>query len=768
LNCYELDEFDQGVLCDRAISFDANDYYSEPSAARLRDLGFKSRGLAPALVIPICHTEGSKSYQIRPHEPLESKPKYLVPSGHKNRLHISPKTRRHVNDPGIPLLITESFLKADSAASGPGWAERCCAIGMAGVWGWRGQNDKGGLVPLEDFDDIVWAGKRDGTKFSRDAYLIPDSDYATKPQVQAAINGLAKFLRSKKHANVMIVQLRVPKMSGATGKVDDKIGLDDFRAMNPSATFGALKAFVIDSIAEGDGSPAEFLRLNEEFAVIHKPPAILHRPTGQLYRVDVFNKLIVADRRVPSGDGTAPAGPKWLGWKGHSRYTGLAYEPGQPRELSGGVYNLSAPLPDIPMDDASIERYYEGIRTLINPFLGSLFGSSNASDAVMLMQWAAYPIQHPGTKMVTTILLRGEQGRGKSLIGQMIAAAYPPDQALECSMDVVTGKHNKIVEGVRFVQCDEMLINGSNKRIIADKIKHIITRDKVIVEPKGIDSYQVRDCANYLFTTNHSDAAHLESGDRRVIVLEIGDGEPLDQALADKIGKWRKTEEGRNTIRFFLERYPIDTTIFVGEKDQHTHQVDFDLKHYFEAIGEDPGPFSSPNLEQETATSLYLRRHTFSPTAKAPMTAAKAEMIEDSRSALDQKAFDLIQDAKIDEDGNLRTQPSHHDLISLHGAAERAEVDLKRFSEKAWTMALKKHGAEHLKRVRFGKPVHIWVLNHASEWLGNETSKIVKTIRDARMAPLSESERYADISTPKNSPLSDSERGADTQKKAKY
>src|ERR1700674_5024675 len=39
----------------------------------------------------ICHTDGSKSYQIRPHKPLEGKPKYLVSRGQKNRLHVSPK-----------------------------------------------------------------------------------------------------------------------------------------------------------------------------------------------------------------------------------------------------------------------------------------------------------------------------------------------------------------------------------------------------------------------------------------------------------------------------------------------------------------------------------------------------------------------------------------------------------------------------------------------------------------------------------------------------
>ena len=52
---------------------------------------------------------------------------------------------------------------------------------------------------MEDFDDIVWAGKLDGTKFGRDVYLIPDSDYAAKLQVQAAINGLAKFLSRDFH-----------------------------------------------------------------------------------------------------------------------------------------------------------------------------------------------------------------------------------------------------------------------------------------------------------------------------------------------------------------------------------------------------------------------------------------------------------------------------------------------------------------------------------------------------------------------------------------
>jgi energy-coupling factor transporter ATP-binding protein EcfA2 len=310
--------------------------------------------------------------------------------------------------------------------------------------------------------------------------------------------------------------------------------------------------------------------------------------------------------------------------------------------------------------------------------------------------------------MATSILLEGPQGCGKSLLGQLIAGAYPPDQTLECDMESVLSKFNKNLQGKVFIQCDELLVG--DKRKIADKIKHLITRDKVIIEPKGVDSYSVRDLANYLFTTNQPDAADLESEDRRLIVLEVGKGKPLDQTLADRIGQWRRTQVGRDTMRFFLKRYPLNTIIFDGE-DAHRS---------------------------------YFRRHSFSPTAGAPMTQAKTAMIEDSRSILEQHAHDLIEETRPDDDGKPRTEPSHHDLITLQKAAERMGVNLEKVSEKAWAMALRRHGAIRLERIRFGaRRLYIWALHHTDEWSKASAREIADAIgQPAVSSSLGQGERY--------------------------
>lgn len=39
-------------------------------------------------------------------------------------------------------------------------------------------------------------------------------------------------------------------------------------------------------------------------------------------------------------------------------------------------------------------------------------------------QWLAYPIQHPGTKLFSAVLIIGPQGSGKNLLGMLMQAIY--------------------------------------------------------------------------------------------------------------------------------------------------------------------------------------------------------------------------------------------------------------------------------------------------------------------------------------------------------
>jgi hypothetical protein len=183
----------------------------------LRDLGFsktQSR-TAPALAIPLWDVHGQQTgWQIRPDSPRQLKDgriaKYEVPKGSRVMLDVHPSMQPLLGDPTVPLWITEGVRKGDALAS-----HDACAIAlMDGVWGFRGTNEHGGKVILPAWEHVALNGRL--------VYVVFDSDLATKPNVQAALNALYRFLRDR--------QARPGLVRWPEEFHQSKVGVDDFFA----------------------------------------------------------------------------------------------------------------------------------------------------------------------------------------------------------------------------------------------------------------------------------------------------------------------------------------------------------------------------------------------------------------------------------------------------------------------------------------------------------------------------------------------------------
>lgn len=136
-------------------------------------------------------------------------------------LDVHPRVRPMLVDPGVPLLLTEGSKKVDAAVS-----NGMCALGVIGVWTWRGRNDAGGKAALPDWESVALNGRK--------VYLCFDSDVMEKVSVYRALARLREMLISR-GANVHVIYLP----SGPTGA---KIGLDDWLAADHSRTRDHLLA----------------------------------------------------------------------------------------------------------------------------------------------------------------------------------------------------------------------------------------------------------------------------------------------------------------------------------------------------------------------------------------------------------------------------------------------------------------------------------------------------------------------------------------------
>jgi hypothetical protein len=223
---------------------------TEPS--QLRNLGFSRAQSAnvPALVSPVWTVNGDvDGYEITPLHPRQDAKAKLrkreLPPNWRTRLFVSPVTHRHVGNPRVPAIQTESMHKANSVALWPD--AEVLALGSFGVTGTRGKNRYGGVVFLDDFDKIAFKGRDENyVDLVRDVWLLPDSNFSSNRDVRRETLRTATQLE-RKGARVHIVGLP----SGPNGK---SLGVDDWRAANPNATFANLCALEVKDLSSFEPS----------------------------------------------------------------------------------------------------------------------------------------------------------------------------------------------------------------------------------------------------------------------------------------------------------------------------------------------------------------------------------------------------------------------------------------------------------------------------------------------------------------------------------
>ena len=221
----------------------ARGYVTVEKASDLAELGFAVyQAVVPGLLVPIHGVDGGiVTYQFRPDVSRIAKGgraiKYETLAGHSNRIDVPPCVQPMLNDPAVPLWITEGSKKADSAAS-----RGLCCVALMGVWGFVGTNDFGGKTELSDWRNIALNG--------RTVYIAFDSDVMTNASVYGALVELAKMLVRKKAKPRFVL---IPAGDG------EKVGLDDWFSLG--GTSDDLIANASDSLPGCDPDSEEVERL---------------------------------------------------------------------------------------------------------------------------------------------------------------------------------------------------------------------------------------------------------------------------------------------------------------------------------------------------------------------------------------------------------------------------------------------------------------------------------------------------------------------------
>lgn len=139
-----------------------------------------------------------------------------------------------------------------------------------------------------------------------------------------------------------------------------------------------------------------------------------------------------------------------------------------------------------------------------------------------VLRWIAYPIQHPGAKMRTTLVLHGPQGTGKNLFFEAIMAIYGKYGRI-IDQSSIEDKFNDWASGRLFLIADEVVAR-SDLFHVKNKLKAFITGTWIRINAKNVAARDERNHVNLVFLSNEPMPVVLEEDDRRHAVIWTPDG----------------------------------------------------------------------------------------------------------------------------------------------------------------------------------------------------------------------------------------------------
>lgn len=143
----------------------------------------------------------------------------------------------------------------------------------------------------------------------------------------------------------------------------------------------------------------------------------------------------------------------------------------------------------------------------------------NGSDVYeWLLSWMAWPLQNPGAKMSSAVIMHGPQGTGKTTIFKVLCKIYG-QYGLVVDQDAIEDKFNSDWGENRLFILAEEIVSRMEIWHVKNKLKNLVTGDTIRINPKGLVAYNQKNHLNIVYLSNENQPLPLENDDRRHLVI---------------------------------------------------------------------------------------------------------------------------------------------------------------------------------------------------------------------------------------------------------
>lgn len=209
----------------------------------------------------------------------------------------------------------------------------------------------------------------------------------------------------------------------------------------------------------------------------------------------------------------------------------------------------------------------------VGPWL-ELAGHLLGDHLTYAQRWLACPLQKPGTKMASALVLHGPQGSGKTLLFEALRQIYGP-YATTIGQHQIESRFNDWASRKLFAVAEEVIATGEAHHQ-KNPLKHIITSDELLIEAKNTAIRSEKNQTNLVFLSNEHRPLALEADDRRHAVFWTPG--PRTDGLYGRVSQWLNNGGARALMSHLLR-------LDLGDFHAHTPPPMTDAKRDVQELG---------------------------------------------------------------------------------------------------------------------------------------------------------------------------------------
>jgi hypothetical protein len=252
---------------------------------------------------------------------------------------------------------------------------------------------------------------------------------------------------------------------------------------------------------------------------------------------------------------------KWINDENIKIYDKIDFLPKM--EVKEGVYNcfngfrcekIKIEPTDLKFEDTKI---YEHIKNLCN---------NDKPTIDYFIKTLAMKVQQPSKIMGTSIIFKSDEGCGKDSFFNFFGNKILGSKYLlnEDKIDKIFGHFNPLIENKLLVCINET--SGTDTFTRMNCIKNAITREVNIIEKKGLDPYESRNCALFVFFTNNEVSMKIDNNERRFICIQCNNSIARDKIYFDALYKEFGNDIYAILFYDYLMNYDLSTFDFINDR----------------------------------------------------------------------------------------------------------------------------------------------------------------------------------------------------------